>query len=311
MDKLSAFESYVAAIRAGSLSGAARGRRLSQPAISQQISALEADFGVKLLHRGRNGVQMTQAGELVYKHALAMLDEHTSLLAGLETLSETVTGRLVVTANLAFSQHVMGDVIVDLAQEHPDLDVVLRPDVQILDLAAEGIDIAIRAGSVGNGNGFGRKVAMMSILHVATPKYLDVAGRPQTPDDLINLDYIQFYSHDDQIATTLQRADETIQAPIKTGFTAQFPDLITKALYGNLGFAKVPAFLAADAIKNHALEAVLPEWQVPAKELFLVFADKERSAPRYGAFLNVLLDHLDRKVGIDLVASARQMRAGR
>ena len=308
MDKLGAFESFVAAVQSGSLSGAARRRNLSQPAISQQISSLEAHFATSLLRRGRNGVRMTQAGNVLYKHALAMLEEHANMVAGLEMLSDRVMGRLVVTASLGISQHLMSDVIVAMKGTYPELDVVLRADTRILDIESEGIDIAIRSGSVGVGSGVVRKIATMSLLHVATPEYLDFAGRPQSPEDLVSLDYIQFKSGDDQIATELRRAETTIQAPIKVGFTAQYPDLIAKALKGNLGYAKMPEFLVKQDLQQGRLEVVLPDWNIPEFDLFLVVPDKKMHSPNHTAFLGVLLDHLGSVPGIKVPASANQMR---
>jgi DNA-binding transcriptional LysR family regulator len=304
MDKLGAFESYVSAVRSGSLSGAARQRQLSQPAISQQISSLEAHFQTKLLRRGRKGVQMTPAGELLYKHAVVVLEELASLSAGLETLTERVAGQLVVTANPGFSQHVLSEVIVGLKGMYPDLDVSLRTDVRVLDLESEGIDVALRWGRAGAGRGMVRKVAMMSVLHVATPDYLDGVGRPRHPNDLIGLDYIQFKAGKDQTGTLLRRAKQSVQAPIKIGFSAQSPDLMTKALMGNLGFAKVPEFFVAKALQEGRLEVVLPQWTTPATELFIVFPDKKRRTPSLLAFLNVLFEHLGRLPGIELVPSA-------
>ncbi len=308
MDKMGAFESFVSAVQSGSLSGAARQRNLSQPAVSQQIAALEAHFGSQLLRRGRNGVQMTQAGQVVYKHALAILEEQANLVAGLETLSERVMGRLVVTASPGFSQHLMSDVIVEMKRNHPDLEVILRADARVLDLEAEGIDIALRWGSVGDGSGVVRKIATMSFLHVATPEYLNMAGRPKTAEDLVKLDYIQFKTGDDQIATLLRHAGETVQVPIKVGFTAQYPDLVTKALMGNLGYAKMPELLVGPDLEQGRLEVVLPEWTIPETGLFLVFPERERRSPSQTAFQKVLLDHLDQTPGIELLASARRMR---
>lgn len=306
MDKLGALESFVSAVQSGSLSGAARRRGLSQPAVSQQISALEAEFGTKLLRRGRGGVRMTEAGELVYVHAQAMIGENAALLAGLEAMGDLVEGRLVVTANLGLSQHVLSEVIVGMKRRHPALEIVLRADIRVLDPATEGIDIALRCG-VGSGGGVLRKIATLANVLVATPEYLDSAGRPETPEDLVNLDYIQFTSGDDQIATTLIRDDRVIQAPIRVGFTAQHPDLIDKALFGHLGYAKVPVFAIGDTLQQGRLERVLPGIEVPATELFLVFPGRERRRHKELAFLEALFDHLEKAPGIDLLPSARQI----
>ena len=304
MDTLSALESFVSAVQLGSLSGAARQRRVSQPAISQQISALETLYDTQFLLRNRSGVRMTQSGELLYKHAVNILDEQENLKSGLDNLTGKVAGDLVVTANLGLSQHVMGEVIIALAKQHPDLRISLRADDRILDLSTENIDIALRSGTVGNGNGVARKIAALSVLLVATPEYLDFAGRPSCPEDLINLDHIQYKVSYDQIATPLIRAGQIIQAPIKIGLTAQFPDFIIQALMGNLGYAKLPEFLAADAVANGQLEVVLPDWKTPEKELFIVYPTREKLSPRFLVFLNALFQRLEMTSGVTMLTSA-------
>ncbi len=307
MDVLGAYESYVAAVQTGSLSAAARQRGMTQPAVSQQIGALERRFNTKLLSRNRNGVRMTQAGEIMYKHVLAMIEAQSALKAELESLTGTVEGQLVMTTSLAFSQHIVGEVIVGLTRQIPELEISLRADDSILDLAAENIDLALWSCEVGNSNGEVRKVANMSVLHVATPDYLDTVGRPKVPEDLIGLDYIQYKSSDDRIATPLLRDGEVLQAPIKIGLTAQFPDLIMQALYGHLGYAKVPAFLADEALKSGALEVVLPEWKVPDRELFIVYPAGENKSPRVITLLHALLKRLENTPGVLLTDSAKQI----
>lgn len=307
MDTLGAFESYVSAVQSGSLSAAARQRRMTQPAISQQVTALESQFNTRLLLRNRSGVRMTPSGEIVFRHAVAMLDEHVNLKTALENLTGKVEGQLVVTANLAFCQHIMGEVIIELSRQFPDLKIILRADDRVMDLAAENIDFALRSGVVGDGNGLVRKIGTLSNLYVATPEYLDTVGRPQSPEDLINLDYIQYKSTDDRIATPLLRGNEAIQAPIKIGLTAQFPEMMFQALNGHLGYAKMPGFLVQGAVKCGQLEVVLPQWNIPEKDLFLVYPSGESRSPRIIALLHALLKRLEATKGVHLVASAKQL----
>ena len=307
MDVMGAYESYVSAVQSGSLSGAARQRCMTQSAISQQISALENQLNTRLLTRNRHGVRMTQSGETVFKHAAAILEEQANLKSALENLTGKIEGQLVVTANLAFCQHIMGEVIIELSQQLPDLKIILRADDRIMDLAAENIDFALRSGAVGDGNGVVRKIGTMSILHVATPEYLNTVGRPNMPSDLINLDYIQYKSTDDRIATPLLYGNDAIQAPIKIGLTAQFPEMMFQALNGNLGYAKVPEFLVLDALKNGQLEVVLPDWKIPDKDVFFVYSSRENRSPRIIALLHALLKRLEATKGVNLVASAKQL----
>ncbi len=307
MDTMGAFESFVSAVQTGSLSGAARLRKMSQPAVSQQISALEALYETKLLHRERSGVRMTQSGELLYKHATIILNEKEALQVALENLVGNVAGTLTITATISISQHLLGNVILQLAEQHPELKIVLRADDRVLNLAAEGIDLAIRAGNAGSGDGIVRKIASLTMMHVATPDYLDSHGRPKKPEELIKLNYIQYGHDDDKIATLLSSGDQTIQVPIKTCLTAQLPNLIFQALHGDLGYTKTPQFLVTDAIQNGQLEEVLPKWRIPDLELYLVYPTRETLSPRIMAFLKMLFRNLEKTEGIKVVASAKQM----
>ncbi len=301
MDTLGAFESYVSAVQSGSLSGAARQRRMSQPAISQQISALESQLDTRLLVRNRSGVRMTRSGELLYKHALVILDEQKRLKASLENLAGKVAGRLSITVNLALSQRIMGDVIVDLAKRHPDLKIDLRADDRILDLEAENIDLALRTCKTGDGTGFVRKIGTVSMLPVATPAYLDKIGRPTAPEGLRDLDFIQYRLTDDQLTTPLVKGDAYVEAPLKVGITAQFPDLILQALYSHLGYSIAPEFAVADEISKGALEVVLPAWSIPEKPLYLVYPSRETLSPGLQALLGCIIAKLAETKGITLI----------
>ena len=307
MDTMGAFESYVNAVQTGSLSGAARLRKISQPAISQQITALETLYGTKFLHRERSGVRMTGSGELLYKYAANILEEKDALQNALDTLVGNVAGTLTVTATISISQHLLGNVIMQLAEQHPELKLALRADDRVLNLAKEGIDVAIRAGKIGDSDGFVRKIATLTMMHVATPNYLATHGRPKTPEELINLEYIQFRHDDNKIATLLSSGDQMIQVPIKTGLTAQLPDLMFRALYGDLGYARTPKFLVAEEIQCGKLEEVLPEWRIPDMELFLVYPTRETLSPRIMVFLKMLFRTLETTQGIKVTGSARKM----
>ncbi len=310
MDLLGALESYVCAVKSGSLSGAARLRAMTQPAISQQISALEAHLGAKFLHRGRAGVQMTPAGEVLFHHATEVLSRMQALRDALETLSGKVEGRLVVTAGIGISQHVLGPVITLLARRHPGLQVVLRPDDQYLDLVSEGIDLAIRAGRAGSGTGFVRRIGTLNMLFVATPGYLSGRKRPRGPKDLSDLDYIAYQTERAQRATLIGAEGQNTQVPLRVGLTAQLPDLVFQALHADLGFAKVPEFLVGDALAAGRLEQILPGWRLPQVDLFLAYPMREALSPRARAFLAAFFEIAGAIPGVDIIGSARDIAPG-
>ena len=306
MDKLRSFKSFIAAVQTGSLSAAARQQEITQPAISQQISALETSYATQLLHRTRNGVKPTEAGDLFFRRAKAIVREHQELEEDLLHLSDGVAGQLKVSTSLGFSQFIMLDVLKDLRIDYPELKIIIAPEDRVIDLVTEQFDLAVRAGTLGEENAIGRRIGELSAVHVAAPAYLDEHGRPEEPDQLQQLNYIQYRADDDVIATPLQNGQELLQAPIKSNLTAQLPDLVFQALYSNMGYAKAPYFMVSDAVERGELEIVLPGWQPPSKDLFLVYPHRHAQTQRMRVFLKALIKQLLVTPGISVLSSVKR-----
>jgi DNA-binding transcriptional LysR family regulator len=82
------------------------------------------------------------------------------------------------------------------------------------------------------------------------------------------------------------------------------PDLITKALDGHLGFAKMPEFVVSQAIKDGGQEVVLPDWAAPETELFLVVSNVKKRLPSHAALLRAIFENLERCPGIKVLVPA-------
>ena len=304
MDKLKFFESYIAAVQTGSLTAAARMQNISQPAISQQISALESAYATKLLNRARNGVTTTKAGSVFFERAEAILKEHRELEEDLVELVDGVSGEIKVSTSVALSQFIMMDVVTRLRDTWPDLKIVLSSEDRLVDLVSEKFDLAIRAGSLGHENAIGRKFGTIRTVLVASPSYLDQTIRPCEPDDLHKLNYIRYRADDDILSMPLECDEGIIHAPIKSDLTAQLPALVFQALDNGMGYAKAPYFMVAEAIQEGTLELLLPDYQSLTKDLFLIYPHHESSTHRMRVFLRALFERLSLAPGIDVLPSA-------
>ncbi|TLP44126.1 LysR family transcriptional regulator [Cohaesibacter sp. CAU 1516] len=306
MDKLKFFESFIAAVETGSLTGAARQQQISQPAISQQISALEAAYATKLLHRARNGVSLTNAGTLFFDRVNTILKEHRELEEDLSRFSDGVTGQIKVTTNVGISQFVMLDVLNDLQAKYPDLKIILSPEDRVVDLVAEKFDLAVRSGTMGKENVVGRRIGSLRSVLVAKPAYLDELIRPRDPKDLQSLNYIQYCANDDMLSIPLNHAGEITHVPIKSNLTAQLPALVFQALENGMGYAKAPYFMVADAIEQGKLELVLPDYSPLTQDLFLVYPHHESNTLRMKVFLQSLLQKMIATPGIQIPKSVQR-----
>ncbi len=145
MDLLDKMATYVRVVEAGSFSAAGKQLRISSGAVSRQIATLETSLRRSLLRRSTRRMEITADGRRYYEACLRVLREvEEAQAAGRGTGRE---GPLQITAPVTFGlervvQHVAG-----LMAKHPELRVDLRLEDRLLDLALEGVDVAIRVGA--------------------------------------------------------------------------------------------------------------------------------------------------------------------
>jgi DNA-binding transcriptional LysR family regulator len=304
MENLAALRSLVAAIEEGSLSAAARRLRITQPAVSQQIAALEQGYGVELVIRGRNGITPTEAGQLAVTHAAEVLARLAQMGDELAALNSSPDGRLVVACALLMAQTMLVPVMADLRRSHPGLKIDLRASDQVQEMEAIGADLAIRAGEIGPSSGTVRRLADIEQLLIASPTYLDRVGRPKGAGDLARLDYIQY--KDDPEERVIKLADGSL-APVTVAFAAQMPNLILHAVQNHLGFAKAPRFFVHEMLARGEVVEVLPGQGPAPKPVYLVRAPGTQGASRRVAvFAERFIAQLASTPGFRMATDLRQ-----
>lgn len=116
---LARFRAFTTVVDMGSFSSAARALSFSQPAVSKQIAQLEGAYGVTLLDRSRRQLELTEAGLVVYRHAVRMLEVERSLRSALESLSEGSSHRLRIGASSIPGQFILPYALADFLATHP------------------------------------------------------------------------------------------------------------------------------------------------------------------------------------------------
>lgn len=178
---LQTLQAFEAAARHQSYSRAAAELALTHGAISHQIAALEERVGVKLFRRERNRMQLTDAGRLL----LANVRQGLMLLerAFATRLPETPRVSLKISTLPSLARCWLAPRLADFESEHPDIDLLVSPNPALVDLASEGIDLAIRYGQGGWPELLQEELMGDEILPVCSPQYR--GGRlPQHPADL-------------------------------------------------------------------------------------------------------------------------------
>src|SRR5262245_56960331 len=146
MDLFTRMTTFVRIVDAGSLSAAARGLRLSVPAVSRQLTALEEELGARLLGRSTRRMSLTDAGRKWYVSSARILREVEETRAQLESPDE-VHGHLVISVGISLGLGLVVPRLPDLAERHPRLSIELRLEDRLTDLVGDAVDVAIRGGA--------------------------------------------------------------------------------------------------------------------------------------------------------------------
>jgi DNA-binding transcriptional LysR family regulator len=175
---------FVRVAELGTLSAAARERNEPVSQTSRAVARLESTLGVRLLHRTTHGLSLTDEGDTFLAHAQRMLDiaaemesEMTGKLAG-------PSGVVRVAVSPILAQMVIAPTLPALYDRHPQIRIDISADDRPVDLARDGIDIAIRAGVDITDTLVARKISEHGRSLYAAPGYLKKFGTPKTVDEL-------------------------------------------------------------------------------------------------------------------------------
>ncbi|HYQ04495.1 MAG TPA: LysR family transcriptional regulator [Polyangiaceae bacterium] len=292
MDLLAQMMTFVSVVEGGSLSAAARAQRLSLPAVSRQLRALEADLGQNLVARSTRKLHVTDAGQQWYEHCrrvLRTVDEARDAVRA----KKGVHGRLVVSASLTFGTNVIVPRLARLAELHPGLTIDLRLEDQLVDLVAEGVDVAVRAGSPPpDSTAFvAHPFFEMTRILVAAPRWLRKHGAPREPRQLaVRECLVQVTPAGIAIPWRLQRADggdpQTLE--VRGRLRTNAPSALCALALDGAGVAYLPDWLATEHLERSTLRRVLPLWSSPPITAWAVYRAELRGAARLRAFLDAM-----------------------
>ncbi len=180
LDQLEAFE---AAARHLSFTRAADELALTQSAVSRQVAALEAFFGVPLFQRLHRALRLSDEGQLLQRTVVDVLQQlhQTSTTLRGDARAKTV----VVTTTAGFAGLWLIPRLAGFTASRPDVDVRISASPTVVNLNRDGVDVAIRYHTQEGAAAEGVRLFGEVVLPVCSPKLRRDAARPlKLPEDL-------------------------------------------------------------------------------------------------------------------------------
>ncbi len=302
MDEATAIRMFVQVVRAESFSEAARRLGLTPSSVSRTIGSLEDALGVRLLNRTTRRLQLTEAGQVYFEHAVRIAGELDQARRAVVELQTVPRGLLRVTAPSAFGRVHVAPLLPEFLRRHPEVEIELLTSDQVVDLVEEGMDVAVRIGALPDSTLVARRLAPVVRVICASPQYLARHGAPASPEALREHQCLTFRFN---TAGSLWRpgsnvwrlsdGDTVHEIQVTGRMRANNPDSLVQAALEGLGLVLMPRWLVSDELRAGALETVLEGYQVSPSAIesaiYAVYPSSRHVSPKLRAFIDHLAEH--------------------
>ncbi len=284
MDRFDAMTAFAAVADRKSFSSAARHLKMSPPAVTRLVAALEDHLCVALLRRTTRTVTLTDAGARYLERVKRILAETEEAESAAQAELATPSGRLVISAPVAFGRIHIGPLVAEYLKLHSQVTGELLLSDRYVNLVDDGIDVALRIGELGDSSLIARRAGTTRRVVVGAPKYLAERGTPATLADLKEHDVVRF------VGGALDWSfvgGERLELPAR--YLTNSVDCAIDYVVRNGGLVSLLAYQAADAVASGALRIVLSDFERPPLPIQFVYPTSRLLSSKVRAFIDLAL----------------------
>ena len=309
-DTLKYIPVFVASVEAGSFAQAAVRLHLSRSAVGKSIARLEERLGVRLFHRTTRSQRLTDNGALFYERCLRALEEIRGAESQLETGKHQVNGRLRVAVPVLFGRQCIAPLLIELAQEHPGLELEMSFSDRVVDLVEEGFDMAVRNGALADSSVLvARKLGEHRMVLCAAPDYLFKNGQPQTVDDLRQHTAINYTRAGRVLPWQLMDYDGTSRTFIpRSSLNMDDLQAICDAALAGHGLAWLPCWMVIKEIQQGDLVPLLKQAPDVRFDVHAVWQQTPHLPLRVRIAIDMLVKRLPAVMSLEFPASIKKPR---
>jgi DNA-binding transcriptional LysR family regulator len=273
MDTLLSMKVFRQVVESGSFVGAAERLNLSTAMTSKHLMHLEKHLGTRLLNRSSRNSSLTESGKLFFERCKVILEEVAEAELAVGSATGVPRGTLRVTAPSCCATRIMVDLLASYRQRYPEVVVDMSFEDRLVDLVAEGYDLALRATADPLPAGLiARPLRLMPFMIAASKEYLKRCGTPQTPEDLANHDCVMIGNGQ---SWHLPGPDGCVEAPVRV--VLRFGSLtiaVAHAVCAGIGLAALPRITLENPMFKDTLRPVLTKYPLKHPHMYAVYVSR-------------------------------------
>jgi len=290
---------FVEVVNARSFTRAAKHLEMPASTVSRRIAGLEKQIGAQLLHRTTRRVDVTDAGAAYYARCAHLVEE--AQLAH-EQLSELITkprGTLRLSCTPDFATTFLAEILVEFAEQYPEVNFELDVSNQKVDLAADHFDAAIRMGRLDDSNLISVRIGVLPLVLYAAPAYLKRSPALRSPEELALHSCIRMQANENGSTWIFEKVDKSKSekatlVKVSGRFVANNMSMLRQLTLLGAGIGIIDKTISIELVTQGRLVQVLSGWQLQPVEIHLLAPSRLMPA-RLRVFANFLKDRFQNK----------------
>jgi LysR family transcriptional regulator for bpeEF and oprC len=301
MDKFKAMEAFVRVVDTGGFTRAAELMGAPKASVSTMVQELEAQLGVRLLHRTTRKVSVTVDGAAYYERCTRLIDDVREADEAVSSRQRQPSGRLRVDVPTSLGSLLMFAGLKEFLTLYPQIQLELGCSDRVINLVSEAVDCVIRVGEVQDPGVVARRVGSVRMVTCAAQSYAQAHGLPSHPDELVQHRWINYFMtqqagrvYPSDFAKDGQRIELTLPSALALNDSNVYED----ALRAGLGIGQLPSYALCCPQKAGELLEVMPDWVSDAIPIHVVYPSNRHLSTRVQAFVDWVAQLCERTPGL-------------
>ncbi|MEL0653915.1 LysR family transcriptional regulator [Pseudoalteromonas issachenkonii] len=294
MDTIIGIKTIIAVVETGSFTAAGDRLGLSKALVSKYVGIVEQDLGVRLFNRSTRRISITEAGQSYYTSVVPVIESYSEMLDNLSGQTALASGKLRVSAPVSFGESNLAPLMPELLNRYPDLSIDLVLSDKTIDLLEEGVDLAIRIGSVSDSNLIARQITSYPLILCASAEYIQRFGAPASVNEL------------EQHATVIDSnfkigrhwplvspSGEALTANVNSRVSVNNPQAVKEVVVAGGGIGLIPEIVVRDDIASGNLVQVMADYKTFEFGLFAIYPHRKFVAQKVTSFIQFLFENFE------------------
>ncbi|MAO90249.1 MULTISPECIES: LysR family transcriptional regulator [unclassified Hwanghaeella] len=292
MDRFQALETFIAVAETGAFNGAAQRLGQSPPAVTRIIAQLEARLGVTLFLRTTRQVRLSESGERFLHDARRVLSDLRDAEASVTGSHGRPRGLLRITAPVLFGRYYITPILAEMLDLYPEMRVQALLLDRVVNLAEEGLDIAIRIGVPEDSSLSAIRVGAVRPVVFAAPDYLARHGTPAVPSDLTSHSILQAGNIENAANWPFQKEGDRLTVRVTPRMTVNDNQAVLDLVRAGRGIGRLLSYQVALALDSGAVVPVLEAFAAPSLPIHILHGEGHRTSAKLRVAADLLRDRL-------------------